>query len=196
MELHFTNGTLQQQTWFEQTMTRSLFPWARITTAVHVEFTDEIPEGHTLFAYTTWGGGRVDHCGRPDEATILIRNDLDDRAGSVLSHPRTYFAGKRFFMETVMHELGHVVQSKFSSEQVALMSAIFDGSPFDWNGPAEWEEKRQESFTETFKDVYLPRQYRKFDNRTHHRLSGEFALDEFFKILDNVCPCEGSIIVS
>lgn len=199
MRVIFNNGTAQQQAWFTETIARSLYPWDRITTTVHVAWVAfaDLPRHHNDFAATVWTATPADPCGRPDTASIQIRDDLDDphRLGTEGGQPRGHFAGKKFYMETVHHELGHVVQAKFSGDQQARMSAVFGGGPDDWNGPAKWEEKRQESDAETFKDVWLPGAYRKFDNRTLHRLQRE-QFDTYLGVLDNVCPCAGTLLTS
>jgi hypothetical protein len=132
-----------------------MFPFERITTTVHVSWADEIPLGHNFFAYTHWNTTPTDACGRPDVASIQIRHDLDDPSAR---KPKGYFHGKAFYMETVVHELAHVVQSKFDPGHIAAMSAVFFGGPDDWSGDetgALWAVRRQEAYAETFKDLWL-----------------------------------------
>lgn len=192
MNIIFDNGTAQQRAWFTEAMSLATFPWNRISTTVHVGWVAHIdlPKHHNDFAVTIVNPLPADPCGRPDNAHILIRDDLDDpnRPGDDGGFPRGHFAGKEFYMESVLHELGHVVQSKFTSGQRSRLAAIFNGKPADWNGPSRWEDKRQESDAETFKDVWLPKPHRKFDNRTLHRLQ-RWQFSEWLAVLDQVCPC-------
>jgi hypothetical protein len=190
----FSNGTTRQRALFNQTIARSLFPWDRITTHVTVVFSASVPGGHHRFAATEWGSAHglpaLDSCGRPDAARITILDDLDDpsRPGDDDGWPLGHWRGEDFFMETAHHELGHVVQSKFSTPQINEMSAVFDGKPSDWDKPPPWEQKRQESFAEAFKDVWLPRPNRKFDNRAAHALRRD-RFERFLAVLDAICPC-------
>lgn len=187
MQVTFENGTSQQRSWFNEAMERALFPWDRVETHVTVKWLPEVSGGASDFAWTTWGDP-ADDCGRPNAATIELRDDLDDPERTVGG---LQYRGQPFYMETCVHELGHVVQSKFDNLQVQTLVTIFGGLGFsDWNGPPEWGEKRQESFAETFKDVWLPKPYRKFDNRTAHRVSRD-SFESFLEVLDKVCACGG-----
>jgi hypothetical protein len=64
--------------------------------------------------------------------------------------------------------------------------------PTDWDDPKlKWWHQRQESDAETFKDIWLPRPYRKFDNRTNHRMN-ETGFGIYLSVLDQICPCDFS----
>jgi hypothetical protein len=192
--INYENGTAHQRALFAEAVALSTFPWDRITTHVHVNFTANVPGGHHRFAATQWGSayglGATDPCGRPNEARIYVLDDLDDphRPGNDDGWPLGHWSGVEFFYETALHELGHVVQSKFNDPQTAAMSAVFDGTADDWDGPALWEQKRQESFAEAFKDIYLPRPNRKYDARAIHRLRSD-RFESFMHVLDGICPC-------
>jgi hypothetical protein len=202
--VNFESGTTRQRALFQQAIDRSIFPWDRITTHVHVAFASVVPGGHHRFAATQWGIAPdlldMDICGRPDEARVTILDDLDDphRPGDDDGWPLGHWTGEDFFMETVIHELGHVVQSKFNDAQIAAMSAVFDGTPDDWAGDEStgkaWEDRRQESFAETFKDIYLPRPNRKYDCRTPRRLRSD-RFESFLHVLDGICPCSTTNVI-
>jgi hypothetical protein len=191
----YENGTDHEIAWFKDAVRACLFPFERITTTVHVSWADEIPLGHNFFAYTHWNTTPTDACGRPDVASIQIRHDLDDPSAR---KPKGYFHGKAFYMETVVHELAHVVQSKFDPGHIAAMSAVFFGGPDDWSGDetgALWAVRRQEAYAETFKDLWLPRPNRRFDNRTNYKLTPD-RLESFVHVLDDVCPCTASALIA
>jgi hypothetical protein len=109
------------------------------------------------FAYTSF-----------DEATstfrVRIRRSLGDPA-----QPPPYNT-QEFFMETVWHELGHVVcgllMESFGEAYVrSKIQAIFGGGA--WN-TGRWENRALEGFCETFKDwMFSGRQY---NNRTNRKM--------------------------
>jgi hypothetical protein len=74
--VNFESGTTRQRALFQQAIDRSIFPWDRITTHVHVAFASVVPGGHHRFAATQWGIAPdlldMDICGRPDEATAAL----------------------------------------------------------------------------------------------------------------------------
>jgi hypothetical protein len=200
VNVHFLNGTARQRDWFVLAMDHARFPWQRISTQVEVEWVDfDTLKGlqathHHDFAFTLNYPDPADPCGRPNFSKIWIRDDLDDpqRPGTESNHPHGYYAGQAFYEETVMHELGHVVQGKYTPEQISRLTlGVYGGhSESDWNDEKlEWWHKRQESDAETFKDVWLPRPHRKFDNRTNHRMN-ETGFGIYLSVLDNICPCE------
>jgi hypothetical protein len=200
LNIIFNNGTTRQHEWFIEAMAHSLFPWSRFDQVVRVEWAPraEFPVGrlHHAFAITTWTPDPTDACGRPNQALVTILDDLDDpkRPGNENGWPVGYYAGKEFYMETVHHELGHVAQMKFTEEQKnRLTLAVYNGhAPGDWDSQSlQWWEQRQESDAETFKDVWLPKPYRKFNNRTKHRMPLS-AFDTYMSVLDEICPCKSS----
>jgi hypothetical protein len=183
----YLHGTDREVAWFKEAVQRCTYPFERITTHVTVEWRAEVPIGHTYAGQATPYTPN-DACGRPNKATIILRHDLDDPNQS--GKPKGFYAGKRFYQETCIHELGHVVEFKFSDAQIARMSALFDGgSPADWaDDGLNHDDRRRESFAETFKDVYLPLPFRRFNNRTRHKLL-QSHFEEFMQVLDGVCPC-------
>jgi hypothetical protein len=190
VKLNVVGGTDRQRGWFAEAMDACLFPWERITTHVTVEWVDPLDLPQHYFAYTTWNGTPADSCGHPDVALVQIINTLDDpdRPGTDGGHPTGYFAGKRFYTETVIHELGHVVQMKFSERQRETICDLYGTDLGDWSEPPAWVDKVEEGDAETFKDVWLPRAYRKFNNRTYYRLE-ESRFEDYLTVLDGVCPC-------
>lgn len=190
MDLNLVGGTDRQRDWFNEAVDRCLYPWARITTHTTVTWVDPEELPNNFFAYTTWNASPADTCGRPDVALVQIINTLDDpdRPGTDGGRPKGYFAGKRFYMETVVHELAHVVQTKYSEEQREAICDIYGTDLGDWADPPQWVDKVEETDAETFKDVWLPRPYRKFNNRTSRRLGRE-RFQAYLSVLDDVCPC-------
>jgi hypothetical protein len=202
LDVHFVNGTTRQRDWFIEAMGHSRFPWQRIQATVEVEFVDfDTLKGvqsrhHHDFAFTENFLDPTDPCGRPSRSKIWMRDDLDDpnRPGDDAGYPKGHFTGHAFYMETVMHELGHVVQGKLSPEEISRLTlGVYGGhAASDWNDPKlKWWHQRQESDAETFKDIWLPRPYRKFDNRTNHRMN-QTGFGIYLTVLDQICPCKFS----
>lgn len=199
MNVIFDNGTTRQQDWFIEAMSHAVFPWDRFDQVVRVVWAAraDFPPGgrvHHAFAITNWASAPADACGRPNDATITILDDLDDpnRPGNEGGWPMGYYAGKNFYMECCLHELGHVAQMKFSQEQRDRLTLdVYGGhQTSDWDSQdLEWWEQRQESDAETFKDVWLPKQYRKFNNRTKHRL---LDYPTYLGVFDEICPCQST----
>lgn len=72
--------------------------------------------------------------------------------------------------DVLMHEFGHVVLGTylgilaFTTQEVEdLFGAAFDPPGSD---DTEWRNSSREAWCETFKDTFLPREHRAFDNRT------------------------------
>jgi hypothetical protein len=190
--ISFVNGTARQQDLFNRAMAVSTFPWSRIESHVSVEWVDEVElnRDHHAFAAVEAREG-LDACGRTDQCYMQIRNDLDDpfRPGNDGGWPKGHFRGDKFYMETVNHELGHVVQFKLNPSQRAKRCHAFGASTGQWDDVTlPWEMLVQEADAETFKDVFLPRRWRKFDNRTTRRLRRE-RFEEWMSVLDDLCPC-------
>lgn len=195
MNLIFENGTVQQQDWLVQALDHATYPWDRMTTIVRVEWVPSIqlPKLHHSFAATEYLTDQRDACGRINACKILIRDDLDDphRLGNEAGNPVGTYAGRNFYYETVMHEMGHVHQAKMTDEQVLRLNGqVFGGTQrSEWDGPdLKWWEQRRESDAETFKDVWLPKPYRKFDNRTKHRMAPQ-SFDTWLSVENEICPC-------
>lgn len=192
MVITFLNGTARQHALFNRAMAVSLFPWDRIQTQVEVEWRDEVVLNgdHKLFASATEQAG-LDGCGRSAKSKILIRNDLDDpkRPGNEGDFPKGYFRGEKFYMESVHHELGHVVASKLNPAQRAAICRAFGRPASEWDNPhTPWNKKVSESNAETLKDVFLPRAFRKFNNRTAWKITAA-TYEAWIGVYDDICPC-------
>lgn len=192
MVITFVNGTARQKELFNRAMAVSLFPWDRIQTQVFVEWMDEVVlDGDRKMFATATEEPALDGCGRGAQSRIRIRNDLDDpkRPGNEGGFPKGHFRGDKFFMETVHHELGHVVASKLNPAQRAAICRAF-GAPADlWDKPsAPWRRRVSEANAETLKDVFLPRRYRKFNNRTVWKVTPA-TYAAWIGVYDDLCPC-------
>lgn len=183
LEVVFVNGTARQRAVFEEAVARSLFfSEGDIPASVDVEWlADPAPEFHNEFAYTT---NTLNEFGYT-LADIKIKSDLDTRPGT--------YGGEDFLRETCHHELGHVVASKLTAAHIETLVQCFGETEVAlWSEPAAWEDRIMESFCETFKDVYLPRAHRKFDNRTSRQLlQSKYA--DFLDVFDDLC-CDEPIL--
>lgn len=188
MNVVFANGTNQQQGFTRSAIAFCTFDFDRIDTTVTFEFVnagviDNDPnDGRTVFAYTTTGGS--DDCGRSNTATIQVLNTLD----TLTEGP---WSGVTFFMETIIHEIGHVVAGKFDDAARAAISAALGASVESWgNDSLAWEDRASEAWAESFKDVWLPREYRRYDDRTHYRLRDtEDSFAAMLRVMDGLCEC-------
>lgn len=181
-------GTAQQQEWFNYAVfTACTFAWDRIDTVVTVGFyADPSSAQHNEFAVTLWNYDETDNCGRPSRASIRMKDDLDDpdRDGT--------FSGRTFFNDVVVHEMAHVVQGKLSPQQIEDICAAFESDTTHWlaglGDEDLWADRISESWAETFKDIYLPKSQRKFDNRTNTKLK-RAHFNQLLSVIDGVCPC-------
>lgn len=91
---------------------------------------------------------------------------------------------KRFYQETVAHELGHVFSFALNSTGTGLLSKLF-GVPDTteaWFPSAKgWGDRAGEAIAETFKDAFLPAEYREYDNRTNIHL--HYSYMDFFRAI-------------
>jgi len=187
----FLNGTDRQRALFDDALEQAIFPWDRIPHDVYVRWeADPEREYHNEAAVTTVSYKRVDACERPIHAAIDFRADLDSAFT------------ERFYRETVVHELGHVLASMMHTSQIDRIVACYrDATRADWSPEVEdptagtnWTERVEEAFCESFKDVYLPRAYRQFNQRTKWVLRRD-RYDEWLGVIDELCPCDRIIIV-
>jgi hypothetical protein len=142
---------------------------AEVTFSWHtaVEIDPDLTDSFVTFAKTDYIG----ISGGQHQFTVKILNDLHSRGG--------VFGGERFYKESIIHELGHVVITLLvvaggSTEDglrdsFAAMHGMDPGTAL--NDPSlAWEERVIEAAVESFKDVFLPSTVRAYDNRTNHRL--------------------------
>lgn len=198
LQVSFGGATSNQRALVHATVDLSLFDFERLPNEVEFDFSSQPPpQLHNAFAYTSVGGN-FDSCHKPISDTVTVLSDLDDpnRAGDEGGAPRGTWAGDKFFMETIHHELGHCIAQRFSEADIAAICACFGLPASAWSAPYDsvpWEQQVRESFAETFKDIYLPRGLRKFNNRTKHRLLRS-KYEDFFVILDKICCCDAGDI--
>lgn len=183
MNLTFANGTARQQQWVHDAIGFCRFDFSALgdSVAVHFVAPDALPvAGHQDYMCTVGGGGSYD---------IYIRNDADDvNSPAVQGVPGgpTLDNVKLFYMESVIHEFGHVVSFDriVTDAQKSTAGADFTHSPTgdgtgtrtgtlaDWNPTASpWAERLQEGVAEAFKMSYMPPRYRAFDNRSNWNLT-------------------------
>lgn len=195
MNLAFTNGTDRQQGLVRAAVALATYDFDRLDMSVTVSFVDESVldlnpnDGQYVFATTTYSTSITDNCGRAGTAEIKVMDTLDDpdRTGP--------FSGEQFFMETIIHELGHCVQAKLSAGQVGQVCVALGCPVEDWDNPDKpWTQQGKEAWAESFKDVYLPRNYRRYDDRTIYRLTDDdHSFGLFLSVIDDVCPCVGGV---
>lgn len=117
-----------------------------------------------------------------DTWQVEIRQGADDPTSPAVSGlPNPALDVKNFFMEGILHEIGHVFFFEhFSGDDAKSTLASFftyknvtgegarTGTLDDWNPPDKpWEDRVQEGLAEFFKDVYMPDQFRVYDNRSN-----------------------------
>lgn len=126
-----------------------------LETTVEVSFVaDPTPEAHNEFAYT-------------EGTSIAIRTDAPDFAGL---DPTGQQWGMPFFNEVVAHELCHALLALMDGLDQEKIAALFGATPADWGDGARWEDRPLEGICETFKDAFLPRDQRRYSNRTNQRI--------------------------
>lgn len=187
----------EQRGWLSETLAASKFDWTDITTNINVLFTDPPDENEhddlTTFAFTDNTYAQRDPCGRPDFTWMYLRPNLADFVHDFgIPEPRHPDSPLHSAIDTIHHELGHVVAAKLAPSDVSLVGNCFGRDILDW-----WDEKDQvwanrtlEAFCETFKDLYLGPN-RQWNNRTNLRLRYD-KFSQFCDILDRVCACAGS----
>lgn len=164
--------TGQQRQWFLDAIGRIKFPINLLAVDVLVETVVEPPcPGHKDIACTSDDGG--------GHYTIHLKQNLDDPTGVVLGVAPNEV--KRFFQETVAHEVAHIVGFiKIPDDATkTTVAALFRrggevgaGNPAgelgDWNQTIDpWEDRIIEAVAEVIKDTMLAPQNRTYDNRTN-----------------------------
>lgn len=157
----FTNGTSQQQQLVLDAVAECTFPLAQLGTTVNFTFGTDIAGHGGKFEAVT------DLTQLPTHAEVTVQQDLDNPASPL------YF-GLAFFKECIIHELGHVVTLQLGeADQRAVATALGLDYDTQWT-LAEvggiWTNAGQEAAAETFKDLFLAKPNRRYDNRTIYRL--------------------------
>lgn len=185
--LSFTNGTADQQALFEQALDRATYPWnGRGQPDVEVTFTPDPTLAGDVhdFAYTTVFDTPRNPCDRPLVATMHVQSNLEEE------RPGDQFSGVAFFQETVVHEMGHVVASWLNVAQMTIISSLFGGTyEANWRPDTDWPTRIVEAQAEFFKDVFMPKEFRRYDNRTNWKMTrGNFSA--WVDIMNSLCPCD------
>jgi hypothetical protein len=151
------------------------YPLDNVAGTVFVEFvTEPLCPGHEEFA-CSFGYTSGDYI-----AGIQVRDStgLPSNEGWHPFDGTGEWTGEKFYQETVVHEVGHVVAGQLMGEDERdEMTRLFYkrdpmgeqdgriGVPSDWDG-ATWEDSIREAVAEVFKDTFFPRSKRAYDNRT------------------------------
>lgn len=166
--------TSQQQAWHKEALSRMTFAKDLRTVAFKatVHTVDEPPcPGHNDYMCTVWTTYSDDS---PSTIDWYFRTGADDATQSFNSGVADDI--KAFFMESCVHEYAHALCFKWLATDDDARAEICSwfrhkdsgtvGQLTDWNADA-WEEKIGEAIAEFFKDVYMPPEYRYFQQRTN-----------------------------
>lgn len=167
MDIDFINGGTGEKNVTRQVIPKllNLPPETMPLVTWEISFVEDPDEGrtHNEFAITTTpdiGAGF---------AETRIRKDAPDfkRSGPDWS-------GINFYQETVAHELGHAMFWNLPENRrlaVCRMFGVNSDDPDVINNHDQlWEDRIGEGIAETFKDAFLPPQFRRYYNRTHHKI--------------------------
>lgn len=198
------NGTERQFNLLMEALDDCTFPWDRVAAQVEVYFTaDPTPsvDFEAAWCETTLYQMPVPMPGAANElADILPHYDANYpsdalplstiRIAQALDNPQDQmYVSDEFFKECVIHEFGHVVSAMMTPEQQARIAGTLGMTMADWSPPAttreSWMDRGMEVFAETFKDLYLQRDDREYDNRTNHRVVKE-RLTDFYDVLEEI----------
>jgi hypothetical protein len=200
LELEFKSSvTSQQKAWWKEALSRMEFPkdFSTVETKATVATVPDPPcPGHQDYMCTvlSFYVGET----RPFEVEWFIREGADDPT----QHLGVADDIKSFFMESVVHEYGHYIVNSFMETDEAdraNLGAMFKhksdgrwGTAADWTGQAdtEWEDQIKEACAETFKDIFLPKKYRYYDNRTNWWLDKGHFTEFIDLIFDFLCVDE------
>lgn len=188
----------QQQQWFQEAISRldHTFPASQLPLKITVKTVPEPPcVGHNDYMCTQ----TLSTDGVVTDIQIFIREGAETQA---VARQATTDLAHAFFMEAVVHEFGHVLTFTYLALDDAAreeMAGWFiwrgeggttrHGELDDWNPTdKKWESRIQEAVAEWFKDLYMPRKYRAYDNRTDWWFDQDYLSDWFSKIERVICP--------
>lgn len=179
-----TSVTPRQSGLFMQALTVARFPWNRCGLSVVVNTVAEPPcPGHDDYMCTVHQDGI---------STVYIREGADDPDAPFNASVRGQI--DQFFMESVMHEVGHAFCFTYLGDPPPDVPGWFvrgteRGTSADWSPlTADWRDRVTEGFAEFFKDLYMPRQYRTGDSRANWRLD-QASFGQFVQAIEAViCP--------
>jgi len=184
MNIEIVGATANQMTLTERALDVFEYPVDELSTAVTIAFVVEPSyPGTEEFAAAT----QIDS----NEWLIEVRSNLDQLGRD----PEGIYEGPEFFMETIIHEMGHVIAGIFLDTQEKRAMAVdcflrhvqqpgYPSVPTmaHWNA-GEWQEQVIESVAESIKDIWLPLGIRAYDNRTEWWLR-EASFGGFLALLD------------
>lgn len=164
MDVTFGAGTTAaQQALVWDALDSCAYPFNFLSTAVEFDFGssfDPALHGGKAEAYT-------DISNLPSSAVVHVNP-------GILTPGSVYYGGYPFAVESIIHELGHVIGFQLSdSDQQEVCLDV--GGDFATNYTLDqthgnWPYTSSEAVAEIFKDIYLPRNKRAYDNRTKFTL--------------------------
>jgi hypothetical protein len=173
----FTNGNARQKSMWTEAVKHLLnLPEKAVPLSIDVTFVDpsEVASGENDFASTN---STYDST----EATQKVRDDapgFGDLRDSIIAEAAALglpFSPERFYLETSIHELGHALFSSLPQAARVQIAAMFGASsddPDELSPPgSKWPNRIIEGIAETFKEAFLPRQFRVFPNRTNRHIT-------------------------
>lgn len=201
LELKYGDSvTSQQQAWHKEALSRMTFAkdlkTVKFTGTVHTVDDPPCP-GHGDYMCTVvsdWDDGT-------HTVDFYIRSGADDAS-------QAFNAGvaddvKKFFMESSVHEYGHAIMGLWMAttdderDEICSWFRYADtgraGGHDDWS-PADgaWEDLIQEAVVEFFKDVYMPPEYRYFQQRTNWSFDKAYFSTFLDRIEAFLCVDDGS----
>lgn len=162
MELDFLSGRADQKEAVEFAMRNLLnLPFDSIPVNVSIEFTaDPLPSTHNEFAVTAW---------------TYDDPNISTKIAAVAPDWPVPWDGLQFLYETTAHEFGHGLFAALPQQHRIRIAEMFGAASDDIEElnpeDAPWVDRIMEGIAETFKDAFLPRRYRRYANRTNHKLS-------------------------
>lgn len=184
--------TARQKQWIGDALSVTRFPVNNAVFSATVQTVDEPPcPGHSDYMCSV-STGRFSN-------NIYIRKGAEDPSASFNANVADGL--DRFFMESFMHEYGHLFSFIFTCVGDDAITATADwfvldktgagqrhGTLADWtDSTVAWEDRLKEGYAEVFKDVYMLPEHRYFDNRTNWKLLREHFGDWLDAIENVVC---------
>lgn len=180
--------TGQQEQWVKDAIVAFDFPLDRLPVDVTFRAVPEPPcPGHKDYMCTE----QID----PTTFRVSIRTDADTTTNSG-GESLPVAEIKPFYVESVCHELAHVVQFYLASDDTSKteLASYFSRFLGDAEGIAtgvladfnpldrEWEDRIQEAVAEVAKDIWLPSYQKVYDNRTRWALDRARLADFITKL--------------
>jgi len=166
--------TAQQQEWIEAAIAPLLYDFDRIEAKVTFVTVPEPPcVGHSDYMCTQQLGPEEPW---PVTYRVYIREGADDPDAPFNAGVKTRV--RLFFQESIVHELGHIVSFTYLNDDASRTTAAAaftrdgrHGTLADWSPDGSaWGDRVIEAVAEVFKDAFVPRNARVFDNRTNWRI--------------------------